>query len=145
MKIYIASSWKNQHGVEMLTWFLRKNGHEVVSWVENCHGENHNHVTKRFSFNDWMESDESEQSFVFDTDGAANCDLLIFYTYAGNDAHAELALAWQNKKPIIGLYQKGYEPGLMSKMIHAWCSRYTDVIDLVEKYQDALNWKNKVA
>lgn len=93
MKIYIASSWKNQHGVEMLTALLRERGHEVASWVENNFGEDHNHVTKKFSFSEWLASEESDQSFQFDTQGAANCDLLIFYTYAGNDAHAELALA----------------------------------------------------
>jgi len=50
MKIYIASSWKNQHGVEMLTALLREKGHVVVSWVENNYGEEHNHVTKKFPF-----------------------------------------------------------------------------------------------
>ena len=34
MKIYIASSWKNQHAVEMLTDILRYKGHDVVSFVE---------------------------------------------------------------------------------------------------------------
>ncbi len=35
MKIYIASSWRNQHAVEMLTSMLRVRGHEVLSFVEN--------------------------------------------------------------------------------------------------------------
>ena len=34
MKIYIASSWKNQHAVEMMTDKLRENGHKVISFVE---------------------------------------------------------------------------------------------------------------
>lgn len=34
MRIYIASSWKNQHTVEMLTERLREMGCEVVSWVK---------------------------------------------------------------------------------------------------------------
>lgn len=34
MKIYIASSWKNQHGVEMLTKLLREKNHTVVSLNE---------------------------------------------------------------------------------------------------------------
>lgn len=36
MKIYIASSWKNQHAVEMLTDRLREIGHEVISFVEKA-------------------------------------------------------------------------------------------------------------
>ena len=31
MKIYIASSWKNQHAVQMMTALLRERGHEVVA------------------------------------------------------------------------------------------------------------------
>lgn len=135
MKIYIASSWKNQHGVEMLTDLLRQDGHEVISWVENNYGEDHNHVTKKFSFDEWMDSPESEQSFAFDTIGATTCDLMIFYVYAGCDAHAEMGAAWAKGKPIIGLMQKGYDPGLMSKMVSAWYSRYTDLIDAVNEIQ----------
>jgi hypothetical protein len=44
MKIYIASSWKNQHAVEMLTALLRDRGHEVLSFVENNHGEQVGHL-----------------------------------------------------------------------------------------------------
>jgi len=64
------------------------------------------------------------------------CDLLIFYTYAGNDAHAELALAFSKGTYVIGLRQKGYEVGLMSKMVNVWCDRYTEVLELVEKLQE---------
>ena len=39
MKIYIASSWKNQHAVEMMTDMLRDKGHSVLSFVENNFGE----------------------------------------------------------------------------------------------------------
>lgn len=39
MKVYIASSWKNQHAVEMLTEKLRERGCEVLSFVENNNGE----------------------------------------------------------------------------------------------------------
>lgn len=40
-KIYIAASWKHEHAVEMLTALLRQKGHEVLSFVENNHGEGH--------------------------------------------------------------------------------------------------------
>lgn len=140
MKIYIASSWKNQHGVEMLTALLREKGHEVISWVENNYGENHNHVTKKFSFDEWLNSEESDASFEFDTNGCKECDLMIFYTYAGCDAHAELGVAWAHNKIILGFYQKGAELGLMSKMIRDWVSRYTDVLDYVENYQQILDF-----
>jgi hypothetical protein len=132
MKIYIASSWKNQHAVEMLTHLLREKGHEVVSWVENNFGEDHNHVTKKFSFEEWVTSPESEQSFVFDTDGATKSDIVIYLGPAGKDACAELGAAWASGAYIIGLYAKGEDLGLMRKMVSVWCNRYFEVLDLVE-------------
>lgn len=143
MKIYIASSWKNQHGVEMLTALLRQNGHEVASWVENNYGENHNHVTKAFPFEEWVNSSEADQSFEFDTKGATECDLLIYYGPAGKDACTELGAAWGKGVQIIGLYAKGEDIGLMRKMVSAWYSRYTDLLTAVELFADAKNWKSK--
>lgn len=139
MKIYIASSWKNQHGVEMLTALLREKGHEIISWIENSYEEQLYEGAD--NMRKWIQSPNGIKAFAFDTDGAMYCDLLIFYTYAGNDAHAELALAWTNKIPIIGLHQKGYDPGLMSRMVTIWCYRYTEVLEMVDAYSESSNKK----
>lgn len=133
MKIYIASSWKNQHGVEMLTTLLRNKGHEVISWVENNYGEDHNHVTKKFSFEQWVNSSEADQSFRFDTHGATKSDLVIYYAPSGKDACAELGAAWASCVPIIGLYAKGEDLGLMRKMVTFWYNRYTEILDHVDR------------
>jgi hypothetical protein len=132
MKIYIASSWKNQHAVEMLTALLRENRHEVISWVENNYGEDHNHVTKKFSFEEWVNSSEADQSFVFDTQGATQSDLVIYLGPSGKDACAEVGAAWASGVPIIGLYAKGEDLGLMRKMMVEWFARYTDVLEYVQ-------------
>lgn len=134
VKIYIASSWKNQHGVEMLTALLRERGYEVISWIENNFGENHNHVTKKMDFETWVNSEEADQSFEFDTDGSTKSDLVIYYGPAGKDACAELGAAWAKGIPIIGLYAKGEDLGLMRKMMTVWCGRYTEVLSYVESY-----------
>lgn len=138
MRIYIASSWKNQHSVEMLTALLREAGHEVISWVENNFGENHNHVTKKFSFEEWVSSAESDQSFEFDTAGAGTCDLFIYVGPAGKDAAAECGIAWANNIPMIGLYAKGEDFGLMRKMFNKWCFRYTEVLEAVKVHAGML-------
>ncbi len=142
MKIYIASSWKNQHAVEMLTTHLRDSGHEVISWIENNFGEDHNHVTKKFDFETWVNSKESDQSFDFDTTGATTCDLLIYVGPSGKDAAAECGMAWAKKIPIIGLYAKGEDLGLMRKMMLKWYSRYTDVLKAVNEYGKILPKSN---
>lgn len=136
MKIYIASSWRNQHGVEMLTTLLRKNGHEVASWVENNFGEKHNHVTKEMSEEEWLNSPASDQSFEFDTKGATECDVFIFYSPAGMDASAELGAAWSRGIKCFGLDAKGCGLGLMQKMVSKWFDRYHDLLDAVELYYD---------
>lgn len=135
MRIYIASSWKNEHGVTLLTKALRDQGHEVVSWIENNYGEFHNHVTKKLDFEVWVNSPESEQSFKFDTDGALTCDLFIYYAPAGKDAAAECGIAYgavmagHGPKQMWRLYAKGEDFGLMRKMFSRW---FTTVDALLE-------------
>lgn len=132
--IYIASSWKNQHAVEMLTWFLRKAHHKVISWVENDYGEDHNHVTNKFDFETWVNSPESDQSFEFDTHGASTCDLFIYIGPSGKDAAAECGIAYGKGIPMIGLAAKGEDFGLMRKMFDQWFQRWTDLLEYVNTY-----------
>lgn len=139
MKIYIASSWRNAHGVELLTKELRTMGHQVSSWIENNYGEDHNHVTQKMDFETWVNSDASAQSFQFDTYGAVYCDLFIYYGPAGMDACAELGAAWATAngvdvdgKKIVGLWAKGEGLGLMRKMVDQWFSRPQDLIAYID-------------
>jgi hypothetical protein len=135
MKIYIASSWKNQHGVEMLTKLLREKGHEVISWVENNYGETHNHVTKKFAFEDWVNSIDADQSFWFDIQGAMTSEIVIYYGPAGKDACVELGAAYAAGAAILGLYAKGEDLGLMRKVVSNWHERFTDLLDNIQAIQ----------
>ncbi len=136
MKIYIASSWRNQHGVTMLTLLLRKKRYEVISWIENNYKEFHNHVTKKQSFEDWVNSPDANESFVFDTEGATKCDLFIYYAPAGKDACCELGAAWAMNKPIIGLFAKGEDLGLMRKMITRWYPTIDELLDGLDEFAE---------
>ncbi|HDY89862.1 MAG TPA: hypothetical protein ENH82_17310 [bacterium] len=140
MKIYIASSWKNQHAVEMLTTLLKDKGHEVLSFVENNYGEGHNHIAKvPMPFEEWVTTEHAEQSFKYDTDGATKSDLVIYISPSGKDAAAECGMAWAKGIPIIGLIAKGEDFGLMRKMMHDWVSRYTEIIEMVEYFNQIFN------
>lgn len=137
MKIYIASSWKNQHAVEMLTLLLRENNHTVTSWVENNYGEKHNHVTKAFDFETWVNSAESDQSFEFDTNGAMTCELFIYVGPSGKDAAAECGMCYGQRLigktiPMFALWAKGEDFGLMRKMFDAVFERFTDLLTTLE-------------
>lgn len=138
MKVYIASSWKNYHGVEMLTRLLRIKGFEVISWVENNFGELHNHVTKALPFDEWVAGDGGLHSFLFDVEGAKNCDIFIYYGPAGADAAAELGVAWADqqyrkfRKVIFALMAKGDSLGLMRRMVQKSFDRVTDLVEAMD-------------
>ncbi len=136
MLIYIASSWRNQHGVEMLTALLRKRDYEVVSWIENNYGESHT-----TNFETWVNTPKADQSFHFDTQGATTCDLFIYYAPAGQDAAAELGAAWASKVPIVGLWAKGENLGLMRKMVAKWFTSTNEMMNAIDDYRRYCNFK----
>jgi len=148
MRIYIASSWKNQHGVEMLTTLLRTKGHEVVSWIENNYGENHSVGTGKADFETWVNSSDSDQAFKFDSEGAMGCDVLIYYGVGGKDASAECGICYGAQQhaisiggrrvPMLGLWAKGEDFGLMRKMFDEWAERWDDLIKMVENIETEL-------
>ncbi len=135
MKVYIASSWKNQHAVEMLTEKLRAMSVEVLSFVENNHGEKGEE--KSMPFEEWVHSEWGTKSFVYDTDGATKADLVIYISPSGTDAWAEVGAAWASGKKIIGLWSKGEQCGLMRRMVQ-WFDNYLELLLFVEGFKDGL-------
>lgn len=139
MNIYIASSWKNQHAVELLTARLRGQGHDVVSWIENNYGEDHG-PDKPLDFEAWVKTPPAERSFQFDTSGAANCDLFIYMSPGGKDAAAECGIAYGSSmrsaihRPLMwALWSKGEDFGLMRKMFDQWFTRAEDLLTASER------------
>lgn len=148
MKIYIASSWRNQHAVEMLTALLREKGHEVISWVENNYGEKHAVLTKKLDFEKWLNSESADKSFEFDTHGAMTCGMFIYIGAAGKDAAAQCGMCYGQRLagktiPMIALFAKGEDFGLMRKMFDFWFERYTDIIDYVKIHEKIKPNENK--
>ena len=139
MKIYIASSWKHQHAVEMLTWLLRDAGHEVHSFAENEPENNPNWSGREMKgdmqvpFDAWVWTTEGERCFKFDTEGATKSDLVVYIGPSGCDAWSEVGAAWSLGIPIIGLWAKGEQVGLMRRMVH-WRVNYRQVLETVESY-----------
>lgn len=134
MTIYISSSWKNQHAVEMLTALLRKKDHQVLSFVENNYGEG-SAVQKPIIFEEWILTEKAYQSFWYDTNGAATSDLVIYISPSGKDAAAEVGIAWANKIPVLGLHAKGEDFGLMRKLILKWYYHHDDLLNDIDSYK----------
>jgi hypothetical protein len=141
MRIYIASSWKNQHAVEMLTQHLRDREHEVLSFVENNHGENTQKFTegerKEMPFDEWVWSDKGRASFIYDTDGATLADMVCYIGPSGIDAWAEVGAAWSRGVPVVGLIAKGEQVGLMRRMVSCWCATFRELLSEVDSLSKA--------
>jgi hypothetical protein len=129
LTIYIAASWKHRHAVEMLTDLLRRRGHEVKSFVENNHGED----TKGIPFDEWCLSPDGDRSFDYDTKWAGHSSLVIYIGPSGKDAAAEVGIAWQAGVPILGLYAKGEDFGLMRRLIE-WHTDFRKLLQSVDVY-----------
>jgi hypothetical protein len=140
MKIYIASSWKNQHAVELPTDALRAMQHEVLSFVENNHGETNPNAPhealddkgKPIPFEEWCWGERGQRSFDYDTGGATTADLVIYIGPSGCDAWAEIGAAWATHRPILGLWAKGEQAGLMRRMVHNWYDDFRELLSAVK-------------
>ena len=126
MKIYIASSWKNQHAVEMLTSILRDSGHKVHSFIERAISDEGRSNIK-FDFEEWINSKDGEDKFNYDLQGATQSDMVIYIGPSGTDAWAEIGAAYASGLPILGLWAKGEPSGLMRRMV-VWFKDYKELL-----------------
>ena len=130
MTIYIASSWKNQHAVEMMTDALRMRGHTVVSFVEARTEKEHGSSSGRFDFDEWVASQEAIDKFLYDTKGATTSDLVVYIGPSGTDAWAEVGAAWASGVEVLGLWAKGEPAGLMRHMVE-WHTDYRALVKAI--------------
>jgi hypothetical protein len=131
MNIYIASSWKNQHAVEMLTDRLRQQGHEVLSFVERNRADGHG-VEKPVDFEEWVRTEQAAEIFDYDLTGATESDLVIYIGPSGTDAWAEVGAAWASGMTIFGLWAKGEQAGLMRMMVDRWYANFRELLDAID-------------
>ena len=132
MTIYIASSWKHEHCVRMLTALLRRRGYEVNSFVEHNYGERKaikDGLPEGMTFDKWVLSDRGKDAFRYDTQGATTADLVIYIGPSGTDAWAEVGVAWAEKVPVVGLYAKGEQSGLMRRMMVKWYNNHNELLN----------------
>lgn len=134
MKIYIASSWRNQHAVEMLTALLRAQSHTVISFVEKAVTDEGRGL--KFDVVSWIWSKDGAEKFKYDTDGATTSDLVIYIGPSGTDAWAEVGAAWSRHIPVLGLWAKAEGAGLMRRMVE-WRASFGELLEAVAMYQAA--------
>lgn len=135
MKIYIASSWKNQHAVEMLTILLREKGHTVESFVEKAVNDEGRSGMK-FDFEEWINSEDGQRKFKYDTASAMYSDMVIYIGPSGTDAWAEVGAAYAKNVLIFGLWAKGESAGLMRLMMDHWFLDHKELLDRIDSEEN---------
>jgi len=120
MKIYTASSWKNESLVRVIAEGLRANGHDVYCFCEQGAGQHifewDNVVTHDDDGITCLDTDDSRRAFDVDKRGLdwAECCLLI--NPSGRDAHLEAGYAKGRGKLLIILGD--WPKGEFSNMYH---------------------------
>ena len=135
--IYIASSWKNHHAVDMLTDLLEKKGYTVRSFVRNSNEQQLKPDAIDDDFDNWCASDRGLIAFEYDTGWATKADLVIYISPSRVDAWAwaEVGAAWARANgPILGLSAKGEQVGLMRRMISKWYDDYRELLKDIESW-----------
>lgn len=136
MQIYIATSWKNQHAVEMLTDLLEAiPGVKVKSFVRDANEEkqaSHLEAVQHKTFEEWLWSDRGKESFIFDSSNAMQSDLIIMISPIGKDASTELGMAYAKNKEIVALWAKGEDLGLMRRIITKFYYDYKKLLADIE-------------
>lgn len=121
-KIYLATSWKNEHYTRVLA-LLRENGHTVYDFREKgflfsqlvSEGVDVEKLSAREQY-ELLNHDTAERAFQMDMEGLQSSDVLVMMYPCGNDAHLELGWAVASGLYTIIYINDGYRVGLMDKM-----------------------------
>lgn len=119
-KIYLATSWKNEHYNRVLS-LLRDYGHEVYDFREKdfAFSQLHPGDVEQLSAQDQqalLDHPNSDKAFQADMRGLADADVLVMLYPCGNDAHVELGWATAMGLVTYVYINEGYRVGLMDKI-----------------------------
>lgn len=139
MKLYIASSWRNQHYPEVVNK-LREAGYEVYDFRNPGPGEEP--FKWQFVGEDWLdwtpqqyreklEHPRSVRQFGNDIKAMESCDACVLVLPCGRSAHTEAGwFAGKGKKVIVYIPEK-QEPELMYKLFSGVACSIDEIIGML--------------
>jgi hypothetical protein len=141
MKIYVASSWRNEMQPEVVR-VLREAGHEVYDFKHPGDEENRGfHWSdidtdwKNWSpeaFRDSLKHPIAEEGFNRDFEAMERSDVFVLVMPCGRSAHLELGWAIGAGRKNIILLNGESEPELMYNMADYICLDVEEVVHLLE-------------
>ena len=138
-KIYVASSWRNQHYPEVVRR-LREAGHEVYDFRNPPHGGAGFHWTDidenapNWTFAEYAEGLHhplAERQFQADIDALTWADTCVLVLPSGRSAHTEAGYMAGSGKRVIVYIPEMVEPELMYKLFDGVVGSLDDLVKAV--------------
>ncbi|MDJ0305378.1 hypothetical protein [Dehalobacter sp.] len=147
MKIYVASSWRNNIQPKVVE-ALRKEGHEVYDFKNPQPGSNGFHWSEIDpNWQNWTPDEfrvslshpVARDGFYSDMYALADCEVCVLVLPCNRSAHLEAGYAIGAGTPTIILLAEGQEPELMYKMTTAICVSIDEVLSTVADIEEILD------
>jgi len=144
MRLYVASSWRNQKITEVVA-ALRAAGHHVYDFREDDgEGSAFNWRDIDLNWKNWtvdqyldgLEHPAAEHGFNRDMDALNDAEGLLLVLPCGRSAHLELGIAIGRTKPTCVLLEENQEPELMYKAVDELASDVEEAIQYFEQFEE---------
>ena len=145
MKIYVASSWRNDYQPDVVRDLRELGHHEVYDFRNPREGDNGFHWSEidlrwqswtPLNYRDALNHPLAKAGFQSDMDALRWCDAVVAVQPFGRSASLELGWAAGAGKFTVLLLADG-EPELMVKMCDRICLGLGDVMLALQEYEDA--------
>ncbi len=122
-KIYIASSFRHIHAVQLLTKNLEEMGYEILDWTKKASvPEGLNPAQRR----EWMDTDDNGGTvYTFCKQSCTTADIVLYLGQSGQDAGVEIGMACAKDLPILGIRGPLESAGLM---LYGSCTHWVEDI-----------------
>lgn len=145
MKIYVASSWRNDYQQEVVKK-LREAGHYVYDFKNppNSTGFKWSDIDPNWEnwtneqYHEALKHPIAERGFNNDFNGMQESDCCVMVMPCGRSAHAEAGWMQGNRKFTIILQQKEAEPELMYKLFELVTNNLEEVIKHIRAIEDGM-------
>lgn len=152
MKIYVASSWRNQRQPEVVK-ALREAGHEVYDLRNPKEGDNGFHWSsidpnwKSWTVEEYRTALANPQAvlgFSRDFDGMRGAQVGVLVLPCGASAHTEAGWLQASNRPVFVLMEEKVEAELMYRIFRGVCSDIPELLRELEAMEKTIT-RNKTS
>lgn len=140
-KIYVASSWRNQHYTEVVAK-LRYAGHEVYDFRNPPSGDEGfkwSSISEEYlawtpqKYREQLKHPKAVRRFSNDIEAMEACDVCVMVLPCGRSAHTEAGWFAGKGKTTIAYIPERQEPELMYKLFSAVCCSMNELVQALNK------------